>query len=409
MGHTIFILGPDPEHCRELREILQERIASATVTAAGDKLPGIHGSDTVIITSEEKNTGVLYRHLLNKLEDQVHRAQFLGELIRLFASSHRPEEIVEAVAAKSTEVLGETAFVILANDNNKLRLDAAHSKNQDALIKILMTAVNMGHKGITSELLSGVLEDRSARLVGPLSHVETTPEIRELIDKYSFSSLIAAPIQTKDYVLGLFVTLSVSPNVFSEDDLRLAAEIADFAAIALENATLLNELQKSATTDALTGLFNTRFFNEVLARETARAERYSAPMSLLMIDVDKFKQVNDTYGHVVGNKVLTHIGRALQRAVRNTDLVFRCGGDEFAIILPGTNMEGALRAAEKVLQKVEHADILADLGYSGPVTVSIGVSEHRPGMQYEAIVAEADQALYASKRSSRNCAKAYGH
>src|SRR2546425_6301172 len=130
MAHTIFILGTDPQQCKELREILQERIADNIVTAhREDNLPNIKESDTVIITSEEKNTGVLYRRLLNKLEEQVHRAQFLGELIRLFSSAHQTEDIVEKVARKSTEVLGETAFVVLANDANQLSLDGAHSKN----------------------------------------------------------------------------------------------------------------------------------------------------------------------------------------------------------------------------------------------------------------------------------------
>src|SRR5438874_11878173 len=127
MAHTIFILGTDPQQCKELREILQERIADNIVTAHHeDTLQNIKESDTVILTSEEKNTGVLYRRLLNKLEDQVHRARFLGELIKLFSSSHQPVEVVEKVAQKSTEVLGETAFIVLATDNEQLRLDAAY-------------------------------------------------------------------------------------------------------------------------------------------------------------------------------------------------------------------------------------------------------------------------------------------
>src|SRR5262247_2659909 len=134
MTHKIFILGTNVQQCKELKEILQDRISDTIVTSSGDNnLPSVQESDTVIITSEEKNTGVLYRRLLNKLEDQVHRARFLGELIQLFASSHRPDQIVEKVAAKSTEVLGETAFIVLVNDDERLHLDAAHSKNPESL------------------------------------------------------------------------------------------------------------------------------------------------------------------------------------------------------------------------------------------------------------------------------------
>jgi diguanylate cyclase (GGDEF)-like protein len=408
MAHTIFILGTDAEQCKALREILQERVADAIVTSSGENFPSVQKSDTIIITSEEKNTGVLYRRLLNKLEDQVRRAQFLGEMVRLFSSSHQPNEIVEKVAAKSTEVLGETAFVVLVNDVNQLRVDAAHSKNPESLIKMLMMAMNLAPQGLTTESLREVIDGKKPVLLENLRDLELPADIRGLVDRYSLSSLIAAPIQSKDYVLGAFVTITAAPRVFDQEDLKLAVELADFAAIGLENASLFAELQKSAITDSLTGLYNTRFFNEVLAREAARADRYSAPLSLLMIDVDGFKLVNDSFGHVVGNNVLTQIGKAIQRAVRNTDFVFRCGGDEFGIVLPATTLDGALHAAAKILEKVSRSDILANLGYPGNVTVSIGVSEFRRGTHYESMVAEADQALYASKRSSKNCARAFG-
>src|SRR5437588_9047744 len=116
MAHTIFILGTDPQQCKELREILQGRIADNIVTPSGDDLPSIKESDTVIITSEEKNTGILYRRLLNKLEEQVHRAELLSQLIRLFSSSLRIDELLDRVVTKSTEVLGDTSFVVLSGE-----------------------------------------------------------------------------------------------------------------------------------------------------------------------------------------------------------------------------------------------------------------------------------------------------
>src|SRR5215471_5940873 len=164
MAHTIFILGTDADQCKEIREILQDRVTDTIVTSSGENFPALQKSDTIIITSEEKNTGVLYRRLLNKLEDQVRRAQFLGEMVRLFSSSHQPDEIVEKVAMKSTEVLGETAFVVLVNDVNQLRIDAAHSKNPESLIKILMTAINLAPNGLTSEALRDVIDSKKAVL-----------------------------------------------------------------------------------------------------------------------------------------------------------------------------------------------------------------------------------------------------
>ena len=229
-----------------------------------------------------------------------------------------------------------------------------------------------------------------------------------MIDKYAVVSLLAVPIQTKETVLGVFVSVASEAQVFTDEDINTAMALADFTAIALENAALFAELQRSAITDSLTGVYNTRFFHEVLARETSRADRYTTPLSLLMLDVDSFKIVNDTFGHVVGNKVLTQVAKILEHIVRNTDFVFRCGGDEFGVVLPGTTLEGAMHVAEKILQKVGSSEILTGLGYTGPVTVSIGCSEYHRGSHFETLVAEADQALYTSKRSSKNCARAFG-
>jgi diguanylate cyclase (GGDEF)-like protein len=407
MAHTIFILGTDPQQCKELKEILQGRIADNIVTANGGDLPNIQESDTVIITSEEKNTGVLYRRLLRKLEEQVHRAELLSQLIRLFSSSLQIEELLERVVSKSTEVLGDTSFIVLSGEAGQLKLEAAFSTDRDRLVKMLVTTVNLGEQAIKGELLSAVLVRREAVLISNLPQASLTPDVRSIVEKHGVMSLLAVPIQTKDAVLGAFISLAAESKILTNDDVTTASAIADFTAIALENAGLFSELQRSAITDSLTGVYNTRFFHEVLGRETARADRYSTALSLLMIDIDTFKLVNDTFGHVVGNKVLTQIAKSLEHTVRNTDFVFRCGGDEFGVVLPGTDLDGAMRVAEKILQKVETGEILASLGYSGRVTVSIGLSEYRRGSHFETLVAEADQALYMSKRSSKNCARAF--
>jgi two-component system, cell cycle response regulator len=407
MAHTIFILGTDPQQCKELKEILQERIAGEIVTSNGNDLPNVGESDTVIITSEEKNSGILYRRLLNRLEEQVHRAELLSQLIRLFSSSLQIEDLLDRVVTKSTDVLGDTSFIVLSHDSGNLKLEAAYSTDRERLAKMLITTINFGDRALDGDLLADVLLRRKPVVIPNLPQKEMSAEVRAVVEKHSIMSLLAVPIQTKDAVLGAFISLATQSKMFTNDDVATASALADFTAIALENAGLFAELQRSAITDSLTGVYNTRFFHEVLGRETARADRYSTPLSLLMIDIDTFKLVNDTFGHVVGNKVLTQIAKTVDHTVRNTDFVFRCGGDEFGVVLPGTDVEGAMRVAEKILQKVEASDILTSLGYSGRVTVSIGVSEYHRGSHFETLVAEADQALYMSKRGSKNCAKAF--
>ena len=407
MAHTIFILGTDPQQCKELKEILQGRIAGEIVTSQGSDLPTITDSDTVIITSEEKNTGILYRRLLNRLEEQVHRAELLSQLIRLFSSSLQIDELLERVVTKSTDVLGDTSFIVLSNDAGLLKLEAAFSTDRDRLVKMLVATVNFGNRALDGALLADVLVRRQPVVIPNLPQADLSPELRSIVEKHSVMSLLAVPIQTKDAVLGAFISITTQSKIFTNDDVATASALADFTAIALENAGLFSELQRSAITDSLTGVYNTRFFHEVLGRETARADRYSTALSLLMIDIDTFKMVNDTFGHLVGNRVLTHVAKTLEHTVRNTDFVFRCGGDEFGVVLPGTEVDGAMHVAEKILQKVETSEILTTLGYSGRVTVSIGVSEYHRGSHFETLVAEADQALYMSKRSTKNCAKAF--
>ena len=404
---TIFILGADAAHCKELRNILKEHVAGYIVTANGTQLPTIEESDAIMITSEQKNTGVLYSRLVNRLQEQVHRAELLSQLIHLFSSSLRIDELLERVASKSTEVLGDTSFIFLSDDTGKLKLEAVFSADRDRLVKMLVTAVNVGGQALKSELMSAVVVRREPVLISNLSQANLTPEIRSMVEQHGIVSLLAVPVQTKETVLGAFVSLATESKAFTNDDVITACAITDFTAIAMENAGLFAQLQRSAITDSLTGVYNIRFFHDVLARETARAGRYNTPLSLLMIDVDKFKLINDTFGHVVGNNVLTQIAKALAQTVRSTDFVFRCGGDEFGVVLPNTDLDGAMHVAEKILHSVEAGEILKSIGYSRRVTVSIGASEYRQASHFETLVAEADQALYMAKRSSKNCARAF--
>jgi diguanylate cyclase (GGDEF)-like protein len=408
MDRTIFILGTDPDHCSELRDVLQARISDRIVTPTiGDAIAGLKETDTVILSGEERNIGVMYRHLLNRLEEQVNRAKVLGDLVRMSMGSISLEDMLENVVAKSTEVLGDTAFIVLEAEA-RYQLEAAFCSDSDRLKRVLMTAVSLSPQTIASDLLRGALEKGEPVVVSNLQLVKLPPQLQTFVDKHGFLSLIVTPIRAKERVLGAFVSLSTAPNMLVEQDAASAKELADFTAMVIENARLVSELQRSATTDPLTGVYNTRFFHEVLSREAARSQRFSTTLSLLMIDVDNFKTINDTHGHVVGDKVLVQIGRVLEACVRTTDLVFRCGGDEFGVVLPGTSAEGAMHVADKILERVRTGEIMNSLGYTGATTVSIGIADYRRGSPSENLVADADQALYLSKRAGRNTVRIFG-
>ena len=399
---TIFILGTDPDQCAELKEILQANLSENIVTVSeNDPIPRLTESDTIVITDEEQDARVVYRNLLQQLDRKSRRAQVLGELVRMSIKSPSLEETLENVVAKSTEVLGDTSFIVLTIEG-RLQLEAIFSTDPVRLKKMLMTAVNVSPQAAASPLLHNTLEKGEPVILSNLQQAQMAPELQLFVEKYGFFSLIATPIRTKDAVLGAFISLSSAPRMLSEDDLTPATELADFTAMVIEHARVVAELQRSATTDPLTGLFNNRFFHEVLNRETARSQRYRTALTLLMIDVDLFKSINDTYGHVMGDKVLVHIGQVLRSSVRNTDLVFRCGGDEFGVILPGTTENGALHVAQKILERVHFGDVLRPHGISAKTTVTIGGSEYEYGQLPETLVSEADQALYEGKKDGRN-------
>jgi len=178
---------------------------------------------------------------------------------------------------------------------------------------------------------------------------------------------------------------------------RALAQASMHTALALRNARLLGENERLATRDSLTGLANRRLFDESLQREVARAERLAAPLSLLVLDVDHFKQVNDTYGHQTGDAVLRGVADALVSNTKNFDVAARYGGDEFVVLLPGCRRDDAMRVAERVRNGIARA-----VG-EAPVTVSAGVASLPDNASdAERLMAAADAALYDAKRNGRD-------
>lgn len=174
-----------------------------------------------------------------------------------------------------------------------------------------------------------------------------------------------------------------------------------------EIAALRKELdaaRREASTDPLTGLLNRRAFTTVLANAIARAQSDGGPLALLILDIDHFKSINDTYGHLVGDKVLRFVARLLAQAVKGQDTLCRFGGEEFAILLPDTTLSGALRVGETIRERLEGSHLrLADSGQPlGAITASIGVASYHPGESLDAFIQRADQALYEAKRQGRN-------
>lgn len=187
----------------------------------------------------------------------------------------------------------------------------------------------------------------------------------------------------------------------TEDD-RLVGILAQQLGGPIRMATLVEESRRLAATDTLTGLMNRRAFSEAVLREIATADRYQFPISLLMLDVDHFKKVNDTHGHGAGDAVLVALAAVLGTLGRKSDYVARWGGEEFVVSLSHTGQEGARIVSERLRKMISEAKITIPDGPSLSVTASIGVALHRPKETLDELVARADAAMYAAKTGGRN-------
>jgi diguanylate cyclase (GGDEF)-like protein len=221
------------------------------------------------------------------------------------------------------------------------------------------------------------------------------------------TNALARPLRATEHNSRVLGVISVARNgrPFTPGEKDLFNYLANQAAVSIENVDLHETVQRQAVTDELTGLFNHRRFQEVMAIEVERARRFGMPMSLIMLDIDNFKRVNDTYGHMQGDLVLREVARVLRESSREIDEPARYGGEEMAVALPQTDLEGAFQFAERVRQRIEGLELpILDGGGTLRVTASFGAAS-TPGTadsDKDALVAAADAALYRAKRSGKN-------
>ncbi len=205
-----------------------------------------------------------------------------------------------------------------------------------------------------------------------------------------------APLRTREgFNLGTLCVIDTIPRRVGRRETML---LKDMAAIVVDEM----ELRKRAGTDALTGLYNRRLMDEIAAHEVARARRSGQPLTAALIDIDKFKSVNDSFGHPAGDAVLRMIGPACRKALRGSDLIARYGGEEIALLLPDTTLEAATPVLERVRREIM-ALIVPELGGKWVVTASIGAAQlEQDDNTLADTMARADQALYRAKQSGRN-------
>jgi diguanylate cyclase (GGDEF)-like protein len=232
------------------------------------------------------------------------------------------------------------------------------------------------------------------------------PRFAKWVDQqtgFETKSMVCLPLISKGRTLGVIELLNTARGHFSERDIELLVALADFAAIAVENARYVKRIKDLSIVDDVTGLYNSRHLHALLETEISRAVRYAAPFSVIFLDLDYFKLVNDRHGHLVGSRLLREIGQVLRFNLRTVDWATRYGGDEFVLILPRTGRKEALLVAQRLRYALNGTVFLRNEKLNIRITASFGIATFpEDAKSKEDVIRLADQAMYRVKRSTRD-------
>ena len=320
------------------------------------------------------------------------------ELGKALTSTLQLDQVLRTIMEKLDEFLRPDTWSLLLLDAAKQELyfELAVGEGSQAL-RDMRIKVGQGIAGWVAEQCKAVIVPDVSQDTRFFSKADERT-------KMETRSIVAVPVMFRENCLGVIELINcVGPGGFGQRELKLLEALADFAAIAIENARHVKRIHELTITDDCTSLYNARHLNFILETEIYRSQRYTFEFSLLFIDLDHFKYVNDTHGHLMGSKLLAEIGDVLKTKCRLIDMAFRYGGDEFVIVLPQTSKENAIGVARRVHQMIGETTWLVAEGLNTRITASIGVASYPSDSKTkEGILHLADEAMYLVKNTSRN-------
>jgi two-component system, cell cycle response regulator len=330
---------------RAIVRSIRRLVGAAGAIAHGDlkqRVP-VEGRDELALLGRAFNdmASQLQTRLDELAAERGRLREAIGRLGDALAATHDPDQLRRVLVETAVEATGAVGGVVIGPNNELVRVGVTHERRRQ----------------IEHPLLAGEADYGSMILFG---------------------------------------------DTFSDEDRMTAASLASQAVIALEAARLHRMVSNQALVDGLTGLANRRACEETLNGELARAERFPGPLAVVVADLDDFKDVNDSYGHQAGDVVLREFARLLEENVRDVDLAGRWGGEEFLLVLPGTDLAGAARVAERVRRALTARTLLSVDGEPVPVKASFGVAAYPHGRSPAELFAAADIALYEAKRAGKN-------
>lgn len=335
---------------------------------------------------------------INELEGQVQALNDLIAVAQASVSSIDLDTLLSAILESAMSFAGMPAGSVALYDNRTGLLNLrAHAGLSPEFVALDSWQVMPG--SLTDQLLrhDEIIFIEDTELTNCLNNPVSMQE--------GIRSIIGIPLVTKGKIQGVLYLDDFAPRTFDKSRMSLISLLASFAAMAIENARLHHETRQMAITDVLTGLYNRRYFEKVLPQELERASRYRQQFSVLLIDADNFKNVNDAFGHPMGDRVLATIGQTIKKTLRTVDFAFRYGGEEFIVILPEADLISARKVAERIrVRVIASSRKLLRCAMAEPVTVSIGIAMYpRDAADGKDLVAVADQLLYRAKGAGKNC------
>lgn len=336
------------------------------------------------------------REINERLEKKVQDMELLLEL-NLFASQRlsRDETLfsIQNLFVKSFN-LDHYLLLLRSSDSGRLQVSSQHGANLEPNSWIDVTK--------DDKVMNQILEKGESIFVPDLSK-DSKPSFLATINKTG-AVLVLPLVSEHEAILGVIVLHRDRPNSFSQREIEFLQFMATHAAGVIDKSILFQNTQELAYTDALTGVFNRRYFDQRFSREVVRARRYSRSLAVLMIDIDHFKKFNDTFGHLQGDVVLQNVASILENKLRRADILCRYGGEEFVVLLPEIDLHNAEIVAEKLRAAIMSNATLERPGMPRQhITISVGVAAlPDSGSDGKEILNKADRALYKAKEGGRN-------
>src|SRR5574340_255333 len=328
---------------------------------------------------------------------QLQELSIFHEVAKALTSSLNLDSILQTIMEKVAEYFRPDTWSLLLVDETKDELYFAIAVG-DAADALKNVRLKLG------EGIAGWVAKHGEPLIVP--DVYTDPRFAKRVDemtKWQTRSIICVPLKAKHRVLAVMQLINVPMSSFGDSEMFFLRAICDYAAIAIDNARAVERIQELTITDDCTGLYNARHLYKVLESEVYRSARFGYEFTVLFIDLDHFKQVNDTHGHLIGSKLLAEIGYASKSHLRLIDYAFRYGGDEFVILLPQTSKESALIVARRLLESFRKSRFLKDDSLNLNVRASLGVASYPDDAKSaHEIIRQADEMMYMVKNSTRD-------